>query len=283
MKVTHTAHATARGMSLSLFATMTLLISVTASSQERKLDVPYVKTPYIVVDHMLEMADVGPGDYVIDLGSGDGRIVNAAVLRGADGHGVDLDPDRVEEATQNARKERLRRRVLFLQQDVFDTDVSAASVVTMYLLPTINMKLRETLLETLEPGSRIVSHDFDMGDWQPDDWKSFDVRNRNHIIYYWVVPANVEGEWTSTIDDTRYSIEIGQHFQEIDIELSSDENAVWSIDDPIVKGNRIAFTADRKNRRFIFNGTVEDEKIAGVVQIYDHRGSRVAPWDARRE
>lgn len=262
---------------------LTTAIVLPVQAQELELDVPYVSTPYIVVDHMLEMADVGPGDYVIDLGSGDGRIVTAAVMRGANGHGVDLDPERVAEASANANKEGLRRRVLFLEQDVFDTDVSRATVVTMYLLPSINVKLQNKLIDSMEAGSRIVSHNFDIGEWQPDDWKSIKVRDRNHIIYFWIVPARVEGRWVSDIEGTTVSMEIQQKFQKLTIELDTGDDTFWTIDDATLKGDRIAFTANARNRRYIFNGRVDQDKVHGMVQIYKNGDERLQPWDARRK
>lgn len=269
-------------VSATILAIAVVLAFPTASPQDRELDVPYVTTPYIVVDHMLEIADVGPGDYVIDLGSGDGRIVMAAAMRGANGHGVDLDPERVAEATTNASKDGLGRRVMFMEQDVFDTDVSPATVVTMYLLPSINAKLSHKLLNSLEPGSRILSHNFDMGDWEPDDWQSIKVRDRNHIIYFWIVPAMVEGNWTSNIEGASLDMKIEQEFQELDIELRTGDEAFWKIDDIVLKGDRLAFTAITQNRRYIFNGRIEADKIQGMVQIYQGSDRRLEPWNAIR-
>jgi len=134
----------------------------------QKLDVPYVSTPHVVVEKMLDVANVGPGDYVIDLGCGDGRIVIEAARRGAYGHGLDLDPRRIKEAERNAVNAGVHNRTIFLQADIFKSDFSRANVITMYLLTSVNLKLRSRLLETLEPGTKIVSHNFDMGDWKPD-------------------------------------------------------------------------------------------------------------------
>lgn len=137
-----------------------------ADAQE--LDVPYVSTPHSVVKKMLNIADVGENDYVIDLGCGDGRIVVSAAQRGAYGHGVDLDPERIEEAEENAKISGVEDKVMFFQQDIFKTDFSRANIITMYLLNSINRRLRPILLDKLEPGTKIVSHNFDMGDWKPD-------------------------------------------------------------------------------------------------------------------
>jgi SAM-dependent methyltransferase len=150
------------------------------------LDVPFVPTPMAVVDAMLDMAHVTRNDTLYDLGCGDGRIVVRAASRfGCRGVGVDLDPERVREANENARKAGVSELTRFEVGDVFEFDFSAASVVTMYLLPSVNLKLRPRLLKELKPGTRIVSHDFDMGDWAPE--VSREVKNSR--IFLWTVPA----------------------------------------------------------------------------------------------
>jgi SAM-dependent methyltransferase len=151
----------------------------------RKLDVPYVPTGTDVVEAMLEMAEVKKGELVYDLGCGDGRIVIAAVKKhDATGIGVDIDPYRIDKAKANARAEGVENQVTFIEQNLFEVDFSDADVVMLYLLPSINLKLRPKLLETLKPGTRIVSHAFDMGDWKPE--KQQEVGGT--IIYFWTVP-----------------------------------------------------------------------------------------------
>jgi SAM-dependent methyltransferase len=158
-----------------------------AESPTRRPDVVYVPTPRAVVEEMLRLADVQSDDLVYDLGSGDGRIVIAAARdRGARGIGIDIDPRRVSEATENAELAGVSDRVEFRQQDLFETDFSDATVVTLYLLPDLNLKLRPKILQELQPGTRIVSHSFDMGDWQPEQVVEVDGRT----IYYWTVPEN---------------------------------------------------------------------------------------------
>ncbi|HIK14568.1 MAG TPA: class I SAM-dependent methyltransferase [Leptolyngbyaceae cyanobacterium M33_DOE_097] len=153
----------------------------------RTPDVVYVPTPPQVVDEMIRIADVKPTDVVYDLGSGDGRIVIAAAKqRGARGIGIDINPARVREATYNAKKAGVSDLVQFRQQDLFETDFSEATVVMLYLLPRLNMRLRPKLLRDLKPGTRIVSHSFDMGNWKPDQVVEVDGR----MVYYWVVPEN---------------------------------------------------------------------------------------------
>ncbi|MEW6612631.1 MAG: methyltransferase domain-containing protein [Pseudomonadota bacterium] len=153
-------------------------------------DVPFVPSPEDVVDRMLQLAGVRKGDVVYDLGSGDGRIVIAAAKKyGARGVGVDIDPERIEEARENARKAGVADRVKFVQQDLFDADIHEATVVTLYLLPNVNQRLRPKLLRELKPGTRVVSHSFDMGDWKPVRTVEMDGRT----LYYWVVPPRGRG------------------------------------------------------------------------------------------
>lgn len=159
----------------------------TTAAPTRTPDVVYVPTPVPVVNEMLRLANVKSNDVVYDLGSGDGRIViTAAKERGASGVGIDINPDRIREANQNAQKAGVSDRVQFRQQDLFQTDFSKATVVTLYLLPELNVKLRPKLLRELKPGTRIVSHAFDMGDWKPQQV----VQVNGQTVYYWVVPEN---------------------------------------------------------------------------------------------
>ena len=153
---------------------------------QREPDVPYVATPPAVVAKMLEIAQVTKDDVVYDLGSGDGRIVIMAAQRfGARGVGVEIDPQRVVEAQENAHRAGVANRVQFLLQDLFETDLRAATVVTLYLMQSVNLELRPKLWRELQPGTRVVSHDFHMGDWQPEQV----VRVGGSVIYYWTIPA----------------------------------------------------------------------------------------------
>jgi SAM-dependent methyltransferase len=153
------------------------------------LDVPYVPTPTEVVARMLKMANVNKGDLLYDLGSGDGRIViTAAREYGARGVGYDLNPQRIKESNENARRAGVTNRVRFTQQDLFEADLSGATVVTLYLLPDVNLKLRPKLLRELRPGTRIVSHNYHMGDWQPEAVQEIEVKGTKHYVYSWTVP-----------------------------------------------------------------------------------------------
>lgn len=158
---------------------------------ERTPDVVYVPTPEVVVQTMLETAKVNKNDVLYDLGSGDGRIViTAAQKYGARGTGIELRPELVKEAQENAKKAGVADRAQFKQADLFTTNFSDATVITLYLLPELNVKLRPRLLKELKPGTRIVSHDFDMGDWKPDRTVKVKGPQREHTIYFWTVPEN---------------------------------------------------------------------------------------------
>ena len=152
---------------------------------ERNPDVIFVPTPQEVVEDMLRLANVRKGDVLYDLGSGDGRIpVTAARLYGVRGVGIDIDPERIREAQENAKKNGVESLVKFRQQDLFEADFREATVVTLYLLPDLNLKLRPRLLDELRPGTRIVSHQFDMGDWKP----AKKLESNGRTVYFWVVP-----------------------------------------------------------------------------------------------
>jgi precorrin-6B methylase 2 len=158
-----------------------------ATKPLRSPDVPYVPTPQNVVEAMLKLGEVKKGDVLYDLGSGDGRIpITAAKMFGVRGTGIDINPERIAEANANAKKEGVTDKVKFLNQDLFETNISDATIVTLYLLPSINLKLRPKLWKDLKPGTRIVSHSFDMGDWEPE--KKIEVDGR--YLYLWRVPAN---------------------------------------------------------------------------------------------
>jgi hypothetical protein len=186
--------------------------------------VPYVQTPAPVVDAMLTIAEVGAQDYVVDLGSGDGRIViRAATQYGARGLGIDYDHTLIAESRANAARDGVSDKVQFLEKDIFLADFRDASVVTMYLLPEVNLELRPRLLFGLRPGTRVVSHDWDMGDWEPDrqvvieaPGKTVGLRKES-TVHLWIVPARVAGYWRGTLTgpsgEESVVIEFAQHFQ----------------------------------------------------------------------
>jgi SAM-dependent methyltransferase len=238
---------------------------------QRNLDVPFVPTNQPTVEAMLRVANVGPNDYVIDLGSGDGRIlITAARLRGARGFGVELDPRRVKEATENAKVAGVADRVQFFQRSLFDTKISEASVLTMYLLPRVNLELRPRLLAELKPGTRVVSHDFDMGDWEPD--LKLSVRGTGSQVYFWVIPARVAGHWQVELADARgrqsFELEFTQKYQELEASTRGLDRPA-TIRDARVDGSRISFTLiddGQYANRLRFEGAVRGNSIDGTAR-----------------
>ena len=214
----------------------------------RPLDVPYVPTPQNVVDTMLKVAGVSRRDFLIDLGCGDGRIpVTAAGRFGTKGFGVDLNPVRVKEAKENVAKNGVAKLVDIVQGDLFETDISKATVISMYLLPTVNMKLRPYVLN-LKPGTRIVSHDFDMGDWKADKVEKLDYKT----IYYWVVPSKVAGTYQMKAGRETFDLKLEQKFQDVTGTIKIGDKPVPIANGKLVGAN-LSFDvpmADGKVRKF---------------------------------
>jgi trans-aconitate methyltransferase len=181
-------------LSVLVFAALTIasaaVVAQPAKTLDKQPEVPFVPTNDKVVAEMLKVANVGKNDVLYDLGSGDGRIpITAARRWGTRGIGVDIDPQRVKEARENATKAGVADKVKFLEQDLFETDIKDATVVTLYLLPEVNLRLRPKLLADLKPGTRVVSHNYDMGDWKPLKTLTVKLPDGEHTVYYWVVPA----------------------------------------------------------------------------------------------
>ena len=218
-------------------------------------DVPYVPTPPELVEKMLDLAGVTAGDYLIDLGCGDGRIALAAARRGARALGVDIDPVRIQEAVNAARFAQMESRVQFRRQDLFRTPIYEASVIALYLLPRINLRLRPRLLTELRPGSRVVSHAFHMGDWRPEAREELDGR----MIFLWIVPAVAGGSWALTeANGTISTLEIEQRFQEVGGTLTGPAGPL-ALERPRLRGTRLSFIAGGRS----FAGIVGDASIAG--------------------
>lgn len=187
---------------LALAAMLGATVAVAQSESPPPRDAPYFPTPQSVVDRMLQLAKVGPADFVIDLGSGDGRIVlTAAKEYGARGLGIEIEPQLVSEANYNARREGVSDRAKFVEQDLFQTDLRPATVLTLYLFRELNIKLAPRILEQLRPGARVVSHDWDLGDWTPDHQETMPAPDkavgisRESKVFMWIVPARVDGQW----------------------------------------------------------------------------------------
>lgn len=184
-------------------------MSSAARAQQRPLDVPYVPTPEHIVEAMLRLAKPTASDFLVDLGCGDGRIpITAALKYGVRGFGVDLNPVRVKEAVANAEKAKVSHMVTFVEGDLFKTDFMKASVLTLYLLPSVNMRIRPQVLE-MKPGTRVVSHAFHFEDWEADASEQLDFRS----VYFWVVPAKVAGRWSGTAGSSKLELELVQKFQ----------------------------------------------------------------------
>jgi hypothetical protein len=254
-------------------------------------DTPYVQTPKNVVDRMLEIAKVGPGDYVIDLGSGDGRmVITAAKERGARGFGVDLDRRLVALANRNAAKAGVANRAVFYQRDLHATDVSAASVMSIYLLPEVNLMIRGRLLATLRPGTRIVSHDYGMGDWPPDfqtelaaPGKTVGIGQRSKI-YYWVVPGHAAGRWRWKLapegKPVEFDLQLQQNFQVLEGTLTAGGRN-GRIEKGRLEGEKIEFSAAVNGMRYEFSGRIISHAIEGKVKL-TRGGARELPWSATR-
>lgn len=271
---------------LSVLAALPLL-----SMQEWHLDVPYVPTKPEVVAKMLEMARVGKDDVLYDLGCGDGRIViTAAKLYGTRGVGVDINPERIRECHENAKKEGVTSLVTFLQQDLFQTDFREASVVTLYLLSSVNLRLRPILFAQLRPGTRVVSHDFSMDTWKPDNSATVEAGGLTHEVYSWTIPANASGSWGWTLPEggklVPCRLDLEQHFQVISgkVNIGGQDLPLQS---PTLVGDRIEFLIAReeggKERRVIFAGRVVRNSMKGTMAVQGGAAKPAQkPWSAER-
>ena len=251
-----------------------------------KYEVPFVPTAQVTVDEMLRVAGVGPQDFLMDLGSGDGRIVITAAKKfGARGLGVDLDGELVAQSEENARTFGVADRVKFLQQDLFKTDLSQATVISMYLLPAVVRRLQPSLLD-LKPGTRIVSHDFYFDEWKPDR-KTYLRKN----VFLWIVPAKVAGRWSAKLAlppiERQVEITFTQRYQEVDAQarLNGVPSQVW---EPKLEGDRLSFmvvdTTDRENEATLyFTGRVNGDAIEGELVRGVGTARTTLPWRAVRQ
>jgi SAM-dependent methyltransferase len=260
-----------------------LTVAATGEAQQRRVaDVPYVPTPMEAVDVILDLAAVGPQDVVYDLGSGDGRIpIAAARLRGARGMGIDIDPALVRRADENARAAGVSDRVRFVRGDLFQADLRPATVVTLYLLSSLNLRLRPLLLERLRPGTRVVSNSFGMGEWRPDSVVVVERPGGDFgpRIYFWVIPARVAGAWELDVDGRPLGLVVRQSFQRFEATVRAGGKA-YPVEDPVLRGDSIAFTVrlpagGGAAAPLRFAGRVADGAMAGTL---DSGGA----WTARR-
>ena len=272
-----------------LLAALLLLAAPGAGAQEGAGDVVYVPTPQHVVETMLEMAKVGPSDVLIDLGSGDGRIViTAARKHGASGTGVDLDRYLLKVAADNAAKAGVAGRARFVEQNLFETDLAPATVITSYLLPEMNLQLRPKLL-ALRPGTRVVAHDYPIEGWPPDAERVLDVPGKTvgtpgkSTVFLYIVPARVAGDWRSR-DGAPYEFSFDQEFQYVEGAARSGGSQA-RIAEFRLDGERIEFTvrlpAGPQLLDHRFAGRVRGDTIEGTVTVGTGGARRTQPWTAQ--
>ncbi len=245
--------------------------SMTAMAQDYG-DTPYVQTPQVVVDKMLEIAKVTRKDYLIDLGSGDGRmIITAAKRYGARGFGVDLNKNLVTLANRNAAKMGVASRAVFYERDLHETDIKQADVLTIYLLPEVNLMVRSRILD-LKPGTRLVSHDYGFGEWPPDIELTMDApgkpvgRDQKSKVMYWVVPARVAGKWVWQGPAGAYELQIDQVFQKIAGTLSVGSKHA-AIDKAVLTGDHLTFEVALDTGRHEFSGKVLNNTVEGDLRV----------------
>jgi SAM-dependent methyltransferase len=271
---------------LILIVLLLMSLPIAGYSQKRLPDIHFEATPDPVVEAMLKMAGVNQEDIVYDLGCGDGRfVITAAKNFGARGVGVDIDPVRIKESNENAKRAGVTDRVKFLEGDLFKTDIREATVVTLYLLNELNVQLRPRLLQELKPGSRIVSNTFDMGEWEPDDIGQV----RNKTFYYWIIPAKVVGKWrwsiTSPAGTWENELFLDQEFQEVNGKVSL-QGWELRIRETKLKGDQLSFrvryNVEGENVAMRFKGRVNDGIIKGDVEIHGGPWAGKHEWVAKR-
>ena len=269
-----------------LMAGMGVLFLGSGFVQSRTPDVHYQPTPQLIVEELLKMAEVNRNDVVYDLGCGDGRfVITAAKKYGARGVGIDIDPERIKESKQNARIVGVLNKVKFIEGDLFETDFREATVVALYLLAELNLQLRPKLLRDLKPGTRVVSHEFDMYDWQPDKMGRLG-RNK---YYFWVIPADVAGKWRWSFPSAKggepFVLSLTQKFQDIDGWITTPVKTVAPLDTYLV-GRQIGFVLryqpSGKPVEMRFSGQVEGNTMSGIVDVNSGPFAGRHNWSAKR-
>jgi len=259
---------------------------------EKRTGGPYVPTPQVVVDEMLKMGRVGPDDFLVDLGSGDGVIVLTAAQRyKTRGIGVDIDPQLIHRSNSEAKKRGIADRAAFHVQDVFKADLGKATVVTLYLLPGMMVNLRPKLLKELRPGTRVVSHDYHFGDWAADDQYTWDVPEKEKVngvpratVYLWIVPASVAGKWQLELaapGAAKYELALKQNFQSLDGAVTgAAAKSGLKLTQSSLRGEAITFAFPASGGRHLFKGTVSGDRMEGSVDLAGGKGT--AKWSAVR-
>ncbi len=278
------------GAALTAFA----MLQPLAAAAQFNPDVPYVTTPWNVVETMLDMAQVTAADNLIDLGSGDGRIVIEAVKkRGARGTGIELNAHLVKIAREEAQRQGVAEKAKFLEGNLFNFDLSGASVLTMYLFQQINVQLRPRLFEQLKPGTRVLSHDFHMDDWKPDAQREVPVPGKSYgpprsTIYLWVMPVNAAGRWNWRLPVNNvplvFEATIAQRFQKLEITASAG-GAKAAVSDVQLRGDEIRFRLRLEQTgqpvTFDFSGRISGDAAAGTAQSAAG-GDGALEWQAAR-
>ena len=265
------------------FAAMAFWVTAVTYAQDYG-DTPYVQTPQVVVDRMLEVAKVSSKDYLVDLGSGDGRmIITAAKRYGARGFGVDLNKSLVTLANRNAVRNGVAKSAVFYERDLHETDISQADVLTIYLLPEVNLMVRPRIL-ALKPGTRLVSHDYGFGEWPPDVEFTMDApgkpvgRDQKSKVLFYVVPAQVAGKWVWKGADGEFDLQVEQAFQKLtgSLMLGGKKLVLEKLQ---LSGTDISVEAtNEKGERFELMGKVYNNAIEGTTTA---AGAR-QPWNATR-
>ena len=260
--------------------------AMAADKEPERTGGPYVPTPKVVVDQMLGMANVGPKDFLVDLGSGDGVIVLTAARQfNARGYGVDIDPQLVRQSNADAKRFGVDDKVSFHVQDVFKADLSKASVITLYLLPSMMVNLRSKIFLEAQPGTRVVSHDYNFDEWRPDDHVVLDVPEKEKVngvpkatILLWIVPAKVAGTWQIQLDSgEKYELSLRQNYQVLTGSTSAEGNAS-KLGQIALRGKEITFTLGEGTARRQFRGTASGDSMQGSVT----GAGRSARWTARK-
>jgi phospholipid N-methyltransferase len=272
-----------------LAAGLGLAAAIAFAAEIERTGGPYVPTPQVVVDQMLRMANVGPGDFVVDLGSGDGVIVLTAARRfKARGFGVEIDPELVKLSNNEAKRLGIADLAQFQVQDVFKADLSKATVVTLYLLPEMMANLQQKILRELKPGTRVVSHDYHFGEWSPDSQITWDVPEKEKVngvpratVYLWTVPARIAGRWQVRVaapaGSEQYEMTLRQSYQNFEGAVTS---SAGKLAQARLQGEEISFALPLGVGRHLFRGRVSGDAMEGSVELAGGKG--MARWSATR-